>query len=251
VAVVIGSLVFLMAGGLLTAGAALGVAGQTLRDDQGFLNTPAQPLRTSTYAIASEPMLMDSGGAEDAVPGAVLGDVKLRAEGISGEELFIGIAPADLAARYLSGVEHATLVDIEGMGRDNPVYRESAGGAPSSLPNETDIWVAATSGPGEQQLSWAPRDGRWTVVMMNADGSSGVGADVSVGAMLPVLGWVAGGLLVGGLVLLVIAIALLLAAVFARPSQQGPPAPQGSQPTAPQAPPAPLGSPTPSAPPHA
>jgi hypothetical protein len=87
--------------------------------------------------------------------------------------------------------------------------------------------------------------------MMNADGSSGVGADVSVGAMLPVLGWVAGGLLVGGLVLLVIAIALLLAAVFARPSQQGPQAPQGSQPTAPQAPQAPLRPPTPSAPPHA
>jgi Domain of unknown function (DUF4389) len=256
VAVVIGSLVFLLAGGLLTAGTAAAVAGQTLRDDRGFLMTPTESLSTSTYAIASEPMRIEAGTSGDALPESVLGDVALRAQAGAGDEVFIGVAPAAEVARYLSGVEHVTLTDFDDTGGfADPVYRERAGGAPSSAPGEADFWTASASGSGEQRLTWKPRDGRWTMVVMNSDGARGVGADLSIGATLPVLGWVVAGLLIAGGVLLLIAIALLLAAIFARPSQQGPAAPQGTAPTPPETPPttpqAPLRPPTPSAPPHA
>ena len=254
IAVVIGSLVFLVAGGLLTAGMATAVAGQTLRDDQNFLMTPSQTLRTTTYAIASEPMTIESGTSGDVLPESVLGDVALRAEAAPGDEVFIGVAPAAEVTRYLAGVEHVTLVDLEGVnGLADPVYRESTGGAPSAPPADADIWAASVSGPGEQRLSWEPRDGRWAMVMMNSDAAAGVGADVSVGATLPVLGWIVIGLLVSGGILLLVAIALLLAAVFARPTHQGPQAPgapQGAEPP-PTTPQAPLVPPAPSAPPHA
>jgi hypothetical protein len=66
--------------------------------------------------------------------------------------------------------------------------------------------VASASGTGPRSVDWAPRSGDWVVVVMNADGSRPVIADVSVGAELPVLRTVAWvllalatlGLVVGG-----------------------------------------------------
>ncbi|HEY0775596.1 MAG TPA: DUF4389 domain-containing protein, partial [Nocardioidaceae bacterium] len=209
---VLGALVFLVAGGLLTSGAVLGVADRTLRNDQGFLMSPLQTVSTSTYAVATEPLTIDAGTTGDYVPQALLGDVALRAQG---NDLFVGVARSADAEAYLAGVEHTTLVDIRGVGETRtPVYEDSAGGAPAVGPQQSDIWVASASGTGEQELSWAPEAGDWTLVLMNADASPGVAADVSVGAEARVLGWVALGLLVGGGLLLLLSIALVLAALY-------------------------------------
>jgi hypothetical protein len=161
----------------------------------------------------------------DVVPQAVLGDVALRAQAADGGDIFIGVAPAADVDAYLANVQHATLVGIEDVnGRSTPFYRENPGTAPSVLPGDANIWTASASGPGRQELSWAPRNGDWAVVVMNADGSSNVAANVSVGATAPVLGWVAVGLLIAGGVLLLIAIAIVLAAVQSARSRPAAPA---------------------------
>ena len=41
---------------------------------------------------------------------------------------------------------------------------------------------------GEQELVWEAEGGRWTAVLMNADGSSGFAADVNVGVKAGFLG---------------------------------------------------------------
>lgn len=216
VAVVLGSLVFLVSGGLLTAGATLGVADATLRNDDGYLMTGSTSLRTSSYAIASEPFVIASGTDGEPLPKAVLGDVVIRTD--ANEPVFVGIAPAADVAAYLEGVEHVRLVDLEspgGLGRT--VYREQPGGAVRTLPGDTDIWAATATGSGVQELTWEPTDGRWAVVMMSPQGDAGVSSQVSIGATLPVLGWVVAALLVAGGLLLLVAIGLVLGALHGSP----------------------------------
>ena len=48
--------------------------------------------------------------------------------------------------------------------------------------------MATASGTGGQELRWAPAAGDWTLVVMNADGSRPVVADLSFGATAPGLG---------------------------------------------------------------
>ncbi len=66
--------------------------------------------------------------------------------------------------------------------------QDIAGGSPTVPPTELDIWVAQASGYGTQSATWAPRDGSWAAVVMNADGSQGVSGAVEFGARLPWLG---------------------------------------------------------------
>ena len=213
VTVVVAALLFLFAGGLIAGGTTLAVSDNTLRNDQGFLMSPTQTLSTGGYAIDSEPFTIDTGVSGDYVPQSLLGDVSVRADG-GAQDVFIGVASTSDAARYLSGVEHTTLVDFNDVdGNLEPVYRDSSGSAPKALPGDTDIWVASASGTGRQELSWAPESGDWTVVVMNADGSANVSAGMSVGAEVPVLRGITIGMLVVGGILLLISIGMVVLAL--------------------------------------
>ena len=213
-AVVLASLVLLVSLGLGTAGATLLVADNTLRDDDGYLMTSRMTFSTPTDALTTESMELDSGSASDVVPGMFLGKAKLRVVDEGGADVFVGLARTSDVDRYLDGVAHAEVVDVTGPPHDRrPVYREHAGGAVSHAPGDLDIWEASVSGPGTQSLVWEPRDGDWTLVVMNADGSPEVAVSAALGATVPVLSWGGGTLLVlalGGLVLggIVLAVAI-------------------------------------------
>jgi hypothetical protein len=62
-------------------------------------------------------------------------------------------------------------------------------------------------------VSWEIEDGDWSVVLMRAEGSRGVQADLSVGARLPDLAWVGIGLVGAGVVLLGVGAGLIYLAV--------------------------------------
>jgi hypothetical protein len=74
---------------------------------------------------------------------------------------------------------------------------------------------------GTQTLTWEVREGDWSVVLMNADGSRGVVADIDLGAKLSFLLWVAIGLLIGGVLVVGGSTALIILAARTR---QPPPA---------------------------
>jgi hypothetical protein len=192
--IVVGSIAAILAFGLLAGGCALVGLDQVKRDDDGFLMSPSEDLRTSTYAIVSDEAELDTEGAEWALE-AFLGTVRLRAESEAGRDIFIGIGREDLVSAYLRGVEHDVITDI-----DDPEYERQPGRGPRTPPTAT-VWEASASGTGEQVLEWEPEDGDWRAVLMNADGSRGVSADVAIGAELDSILWIGIGLLIAGALL--------------------------------------------------
>jgi hypothetical protein len=191
IALVVGALVVVGSLGLGTAGVALAVAEGTMRDDAGFLMSGDERLTTDTFALASTNIELQADTPADVVPEALLGDAKVSATSQSGDPLFLGLAATEDVEGYLADVRHDTVLDLVG-----PEYRESGSRAPSGPPEAEDFWVVSASGTGEQSVVWEPRDGDWTVVVMNADGSAGLDADMAAGAELPVLEWVVAVLLV-------------------------------------------------------
>ena len=69
-------------------------------------------------------------------------------------------------------------------------------------PGEQRIWVASAEGSGRQTLTWDVEGGNWSIVLMNADGSRGVEADVRIGVKINVLPWIILGVGIGALVML-------------------------------------------------
>jgi hypothetical protein len=205
------SLLALVSLGLLGAGAAAIVLDQTQRDSSGYLMTSAIPNSTSTYALVSD--TYRGGTANDwFVTGDLLGTVRVRAS--SSRSVFVGIGPATAVNTYLAGVAHAQGDAFSGHRAD---FRVHPGGAPSAPPAAQRFWGASATGSGAQTVTWKPQRGNWRVVVMNADGSAAVSADISAGARMPHLLTIGIAALGAGIVLLLIGCGGIYLTVRSRP----------------------------------
>jgi hypothetical protein len=196
VLIVVGVIAGIIAFGLLAGGCALAAIDQTQRDDDGFLMSPSQAFSSPTYAIVSESADLDTQGAEWALD-TFLGQVRIRSE--SDRPVFLCIGQAAEVDRYLEGVEHDVVNDLDSGG--DPEYVRRSGGPPSGPPGEETFCVASAEptgrGASDQTLDWEPEDGDWRVVLMNEDASRGVSSDLSIGAELDAVLWI-------GIVMLVV-----------------------------------------------
>jgi len=206
VLLVLGSIAALVAFVLLVVGGAGVVLDRTQRDADGFLMSPTESFTTAAYAISSESADVDLDGPDWATED-LLGTVRIRSE--SERPVFVGIGRDSDVARYLDRVERSVVTEI---GRD-PSYSQRAGSAPAGRPAGQSFWVASATGAGEQTLEWEPRSGSWSVVLMNADASRGVSADLSIGAELDEIIWVAVGVLVAGALLAALAALAITAGI--------------------------------------
>ncbi len=148
-------------------------------------------------------------------------DVRVEGVAAGSHSLFMGIAPADAVAGYLDGVVHDEITDWDSTADDisDVVYARNEGVTDPAAPETTGFWVASVSGAGEQALDWTIESGEWALVIMNADGSPGVSADVRFGVAAPsVLFPIGLASLVVGLVAL-IGGARLVSSVPARPDE--------------------------------
>jgi hypothetical protein len=114
-------------------------------------------------------------------------DVRVEGVAAGSEPLFMGIGPADAVAGYLDGVAHDEITDWDSTQDDitEVVYARNEGTTEPAAPETKDFWVASVSGSGEQTLDWTIESGEWALVIMNADGSPGVSADVRFGVATP------------------------------------------------------------------
>lgn len=179
---VIGALLILPALALGIVGSVLVWAHTTQRDADGFFTSDSGRLETVANAITSEQIDLGvrPGGRERPFDLGDLATVRLTVDPQSETPVFVGIGPEDDVGRYLDGVAHAEIADID-FDPFRVTYDFKEGGGPAVPPGDEDFWAASVQGSGGQTLEWELESGQWAVVMMNADGSAGVSFDASVG----------------------------------------------------------------------
>lgn len=211
-----GGLLALLAAVLLVSGAIVALAYAFARDDDGYFTSPTQRIATGTPAITGEGLDLGDvhGNAGDWLAEAIDVTARITVTAPQGERLFVGIARQRDVDAYLARVAHDEVTDVH---HDDVSYRRSPGADRAPPPATKRFWAASAQGSGRQTVTWRPASGRWSAVVMRADGRAGVTADVSVGARSRAVLWV-GLLLIGaGLVVAVPAGLLVWAGVRSRP----------------------------------
>jgi hypothetical protein len=194
--VIAGSVLALVALAFFVAGgAALWANGQ--KDDQGYLSTRTERFHTRTAALRTENLDVNLGGTASVLDNDLYGKVRLRVTPRAGKDVFVGIAPTRDVTRYLRGTAHARVTDLD-YHPFRADYALSGGDTRAAAPAKQRIWDAQAHGRGPQTLTWDVADGDWSAVVMNADGSPNVDADVRAGANVPFLDEVAWGAIGGG-----------------------------------------------------
>jgi hypothetical protein len=220
---------------LLVIGACLALGGGLLLvvfGSDGSVSTAKHPVGTPTAAVTTDvATIRDTAEVADAL-GTPVATVAANGGNTSG--LFIGIGPAVAVDRYLSGVAVDQVVDFDVDPYTLNLDRRGGIRTTATSPAEQNIWVASTTGTGNLQLNWPVRDGNFRLVVMNADGSAGVNSQLSIGASLGGMFGLALGLLIGGAVLIILAVVLLVVSRPRPPTivyapSTGPPAPAGPE----------------------
>ncbi len=228
VSVVFGAVLVLAALGLFTGGVGTLIVNGTVRDG-GYLTSQQHQVGSTGYAVVVDDVELEAPGTGSRLPARLIGDVRVRADGAAGVPVFVGIARSSAVNAYLGGVQRDLLlhrsgrVDHDGMMGDDrgpgwsshrsddwgPTLSQP-GTSPSGPPTAQGFWAAQASGTSRQSLVWTPREGTWSLVVMNADGSRPVAASVDVGATVPWLPWLGAGLLLLGVVVAVAGALLVL-----------------------------------------
>lgn len=206
-AMICAGLVGLLGIALLLGGLGIFVAEGIARDDDGYLATGEDRFASATYAITTDEIDLELGPG-DWVSDELLGFLRVGVKGSGDEPVFVGIARTLDVSRYLSGVRHDVLADLD---EDGPRYELQRGAKRPQPPGRQDFWVAASEGAGEQQVEWEVESGVWSIVVMNADAAPGVDVDAELGVKAGWVIWVGVGLFVAGIVLTVGGVLLILA----------------------------------------
>jgi hypothetical protein len=199
VALVVGCLLVLPGVAMLAGGAALTAVYAFGRDADGYFEADLTTIESPTVAVVAGPADFGDEATPDWVFGALDLDLRLQVSSTSTDRaVFVGIGRDEDVDAYLAGVAFDEVDDIDGRRVD---YRTRSGGDEVTPPTEESFWAVSADGVGTQEITWQPESGRWTAVVMNADGSPGIAVDVDVGAKAGFLLPLAITLLVLGLVI--------------------------------------------------
>src|SRR3954469_11910197 len=136
----------------LTALAAGGVAlwEDGKKDDTGYRWTTSEHFAAPSRALATDDLDLDADGVNWVADHA--GNLRLRVASQTGKPVFVGIAPTDDVARYLRGVAHSTLTDVD-TDPFRATYHRHGGARRPGAPAAQRFWSASTQGTGRQTLT--------------------------------------------------------------------------------------------------
>ena len=210
-ALVIGTLLVLFSLALLGAGGTASWADRTQRD-AGYVTSDVHTFSTSSSALATVSTELGSAGVGWLYSPGLLDEVRIRVTPTNpGPPLFVGIGRSTDVERYLAGVGHTVITEFWGNETESV-----AGGAPRSAPGTQDFWAASDTGRGTRSIVWKPKDGSWTIVVMNADARPGIDVGADLGARMPAVLWIAVGVLAAGGLFLVGGVLLIAGAIRSR-----------------------------------
>ena len=161
------------------------------RDADGFYMSDPFTVARPPHAIVTGDIDLLRGRYDTLTEGSVVlafvsepDDVRMQGVASGPNALFMGIAPTSAVDEYLSGAAHdeiidwsadlAAIIDVE--------YTTHEGTGTPGPPGAETFWVTSVAGTGLQTLDWTIESGDWTAVIMNADASSGVSAELAFGA---------------------------------------------------------------------
>jgi hypothetical protein len=162
---------------LILAAAGTGLWYEAAKPDHGYISSGTHRYAAQGSAIVSDSMHVGS------FPDWLVAKVRVASSSASGKPTFVGIGRKADVDRYLAGVAHSTIEDLNFGGFDVS-YGKTPGSTAPARPDTQHFWAASAEGAGTQAVSWRLRSGHWRVVVMNADGSAPVVADAKVGATI-------------------------------------------------------------------
>src|SRR3954453_19171189 len=170
IALVVGILVLLPAIGLTLAGGLLLYADGPARNDDGYLYSASDNFSSGGFAVTSTSIDLSTGA--DWLPvSSALGTARIQETGVSGSEVFVGIAREGDTTAYLGGVDRTVVTDLGSgsppairTGAGAPPLRRAGGGAPGAPAGQEGFWVSLGEGSGTQTVTWKPAAGNWTLV---------------------------------------------------------------------------------------
>ena len=227
VAIVVGCLLLLPAFGTVVGGGALAIGQAVATDDDGYFRFTLDRVESDGVAVGTTDLWFDDiDGDTPWVFDWLDVDLRLRVDGAGPtDDVFVGIARAADVERYLDDAAWSEVIELDDR---FPIYRQFDGIGSIDAPLDQDFWTETAIGPGEQEITWDARGGRWAVVVMNADGSPVVEADIEVGARSGAVAPVAITLLVGGGIVLAGAITLIVVGARGRRTPEAPMQANGS-----------------------
>jgi hypothetical protein len=197
VLLIFGILFVLGSFGLLTGGGIILAVDNAFKDDQGYYTTGNLPIDAVAPAIISQ-------SAEIHIDtwwynrNRDLVSLRVNADNADPDRpVFIGVAREPDLAQYLDGIAYYEVRDIN-FTSDAVSYFKHSGTDTAPPPADQTFWIASASGTGTQTLEWDVTSGTYSLVFMNADGSSPVSGSVDLGINIPaVVGTLGWGLLIG------------------------------------------------------
>jgi hypothetical protein len=190
--------------------------------DDGYVYAGQMRLNADSYAVIDNEIHpeVENGWRPFTIKEVV--SIKVKATSNNGKPVFIGVATKQSALPYFVGVNVDKLV----LGDSAPkwhfdyyptlTYQSLPGGSPQTPPTSQHFWTAQASGSGAQTLTWTPSTGDYWLVVMNADGSKVLDANVQIGVRLDFFSWTGVWMILGGIILALGGVAIIYFGVIRR-----------------------------------
>ncbi|MGD9129975.1 MAG: hypothetical protein PVH73_00180 [Candidatus Bathyarchaeota archaeon] len=218
--ILIGCIVLLLFGVLLIFGGAALLAYNMGTDADGYSQSSIYEVRSDAHAFAlwvapsRFPSYLTWMSPKD------IGQAVWTVEPVnSSKKLFVGWAEAADGKNYVEKMMFSTpptwrwYIEAYYAEIEIPPSLTHNQGAPTRPPAEETFWIETAQSNGTSKITWdafwEPLENRKMLIIMNADGSRNVEADIQLGFKVPIFGWLAFVLLPVGVIFCLIGVLVI------------------------------------------